>query len=308
MTTTSNQDAMITDTNGILLGNVSIGDALTINATGSITDSGNLNVGGLATLSSNGNIIELGDGTNANFGILDFSGSVVSITESSDMVLAASEATGILTLNAGLNDISQTGVINARSDMINLTGGDIILTQDNNLGSIKVLNGSGDLSITESDAVDGIQITSIERTSGDLSLDSGVNAITQTDKISIDNGTITLTGGSIDLTNSNNEFGSIEVNPEQGNIEITENDAISIAGISRTDGDLTLNAGTNGISQSGPISIDDGAVALSGGAINLAEANVLGDIDHLPEQEPLKLQKMTRFQLQELLVRMEILL
>ena len=85
MTTTGSQDAMITDKNGILLGNVSIGDALTINATGSITDSGNLNVGGLATLSSNGNLIELGDGTNANFGILDFSGSVVSITESSDM-------------------------------------------------------------------------------------------------------------------------------------------------------------------------------------------------------------------------------
>ena len=275
--TTGSQVAMITDANDILLGNVSIGDALTINATGSITDSGNLNVGGLATIASNGNLIELGDGTNANFGILDFSGSVVSITESSDMLLAASEATGILTLNAGLNDISQTGVINA-SDAVNLTGGDIILTQDNNLGSIKVLNGSGDLSITESDAVDGIQITSIERTSGDLSLDSGVNAITQTDKISIDDGTITLTGGSIDLTNSNNEFGSIEINSGAGNIEITENDAISIAGIIRTDGDLTLNAGTNGISQSGAISIDDGEVTLSGGAINLAEANVLGSV------------------------------
>ena len=41
---------------------------------------------------------------------------------------------------------------------------------------------------------------------------------------------------------------------------LTESDAIAIAGITRTDGTL-LNAGSNAITQSGVIAVDDGAVS-----------------------------------------------
>ena len=63
-----------------------------------------------------------------------------------------------------------------------------------------------------------------------------------------------------------------------GAVSLTENDAIAIAGITRTDGDLTLDAATNAITQSGAIAVDDGAVSLTGGAITLGSANVLGAV------------------------------
>ena len=63
-----------------------------------------------------------------------------------------------------------------------------------------------------------------------------------------------------------------------GVASLTENEAILTAAITRTDGDLTLNAGTNAISQSGVISIDDGAVSLIGGVITLNQANELGAV------------------------------
>ena len=59
---------------------------------------------------------------------------------------------------------------------------------------------------------------------------------------------------------------------------MTENDAISIAGIIRTDGDLSLNAGTNGISQSGAISIDDGSLTVNAGAIELEQDNLFDNL------------------------------
>ena len=59
---------------------------------------------------------------------------------------------------------------------------------------------------------------------------------------------------------------------------LAENDAISIAGITRTDGDLTLNAGTNGISQSGAISIDDGSPTVNAGAIELEQDNLFDNL------------------------------
>ena len=90
-------------------------------------------------------------------------------------------------------------------------------------------------------------------------MNAGTNGISQSGPISIDDGAVTLSGGAINLAEAN-VLGSVSITSGAGAVSLTENDAISIAGITRTDGDLTLNAGTNGISQSGAISIDDGAV------------------------------------------------
>ena len=105
----------------------------------------------------------------------------------------------------------------------------------------------------------------------------GTNAITQSGAIAVDDGAVSLTGGAITL-GSANVLGAVTVASGAGDISLTENDAIAIAGITRTDGDLTLNAGTNAITQSGVIAVDDGAVSLTGGAITLGSANVLGAV------------------------------
>ena len=61
--------------------------------------------------------------------------------------------------------------------------------------------------------------------------------------------------------NQANELGDVTVVSGAGAVSLTENDDIAIAAITRTDGDLTLNAGSNAISQSGVIAVDDGAVS-----------------------------------------------
>ena len=94
----------------------------------------------------------------------------------------------------------------------------------------------------------------------------------------MDDGAVSLTGGAITL-GSANVLGAVTVVSGTGDISLTESDAIAIAGITRTDGDLTLNAGTNAITQSGVVAVDDGAVSLTGGSITLGSANVLGSSD-----------------------------
>ena len=199
----------------------------------------------------------------------------VSLTENDAISIAGITRTdGDLTLNAGTNGISQSGVISIDDGAVTLSGGVINLAEANVLGSVSITSGAGAVSLTENDA---ISIAGISRTDGDLTLNAGTNGISQSGAISIDDGAVILLGGAISLAEAN-VLGSVSITSGAGAVSLTENDAISIAGISRTDGDLTLNAGTNGISQSGEISIDDGAVTLSGGAINLAEANVLGTV------------------------------
>ena len=99
-------------------------------------------------------------------------------------------------------------------------------------------SGVGDISLTENDA---IAIAGITRTDGDLTLDAATNAITQSGAIAVDDGAVSLTGGAITL-GSTNVLGAVTVASGTGDISLTENDAIAIAGITRTDGDLTLDA------------------------------------------------------------------
>ena len=106
--------------------------------------------------------------------------------------------------------------------------------------------------MTENDA---IAIAGITRTDGDLTLDAATNAITQSGAIAVDDGAVSLTGGAITL-GSANVLGSVTVASGAGDVSLTENDAIAIAGITRTDGDLTLDAATNAITQSGAIVVD----------------------------------------------------
>ena len=157
---------------------------------------------------------------------------------------------------------------------VSLTGGAITLGSANVLGAVTVASGVGDISLTENDA---IAIAGITRTDGDLTLDAATNAITQSGAIAVDDGAVSLTGGAITL-GSTNVLGAVTVVSGAGDISLTENDAIAIAGITRTDGDLTLDAATNAITQSGAIAVDDGAVSLTGGAITLGSANVLGAV------------------------------
>ena len=287
---TGNGNISITeaDTNGIDIGSIAraSGD-LTLNSgtapidhavagTGVISiDDGTVTITGGAITLTNDNI--LGDIT-VNTGIGN-----VSINEADSIaVKAVTRTSGGLTLNAGSKSITQSGVISIADGALELTGGPITLALENIMGGITVNNGIGDISIKETDTgnTNAMDITSIARTSGNLSLDSGTNSIDQTGLILIDDGSLNLTGGAITLT-QDNILGAITVNTGTGNVSITEADSTNgmiVASILRTSGNLTLDSKTNSIDQTGVISIDDGILKLTGGAITLEQANVVGAI------------------------------
>ena len=322
--------------------------SLDLLTTGAITDSGAVSVNNLAKFNSTGNAITLGDGTTASFGSLDFAGSTVSITESNAMVIEESQATGALSLVAG-GSITQTGAIdsistssfNAGAHVITLTqandfagavslsntGDNLVQVKDANAIDLGTVNVGGDLTVTSTGTItDSGAVTVIgkatlvsggnaitlgdtttlamgsvdfagstvsikeasdmvleasEATGGDLTLDAGTNSITQNGFVNAP-GAVSLTGGVITLT-QDNILGSITVASGAGEVKITEADTtngIDIAAITRTDGDLTLDGKTNAIGQigTGVISIDDGALKLTGGAITLNNNNVVGAI------------------------------
>ena len=72
----------------------------------------------------------------------------------------------------------------------------------------------------------------------------------QSGAISIDDGAVTLSSGAINLAEAT-VLGAVSITSGAGAVSLAENEDISIAGIIRTDGDLSLDAATNGISQSG---------------------------------------------------------
>jgi filamentous hemagglutinin family protein len=114
---------------------------------------------------------------------------------------------------------------------------------------------------------------------GNLSMNAGSitggSDITQTGAIEIGAGTASFSGATITLAHANNTMGDVTVVSGAGDVSIREDGAISVAGITRTSGNLMLNAAGN-LTQTGAISIATGTANLTAASITLNSANVLG--------------------------------
>ncbi|MBU63733.1 MAG: hypothetical protein CMI26_14670 [Opitutae bacterium] len=266
----------VTDANAIDLGTVNVGGALTVSSSGTITDSGNLTVVGLATLASGGNAITLGDGTTAAFGSIDFSGSTVTITEGDAMVVAASEATGALSLTAN-GAISQTGRIDADNTSLFVnTGG----TNDSITLTTATNDFTGAVSVTASDATSVVSITDANAIDlgavsiGDAFTVTSTGAITDSANVSVGGLALLNSGGNLitlgDSTTAN--FGSIDF--AGSTVGITESSAMAIAASEAT-GALNLSA-TGAITQTGAIDADS-TTRISAGANSITLADAAND-------------------------------
>jgi len=191
----------------------------------------------------------------------------VSITEADAIAVAAITHTGTLALNAGTNDITQSGVINVGTGATSLTGGAITLNSANVLGAVTVAAGTGNVSITEADA---IAVAAITHT-GTLALNAGTNAISQTGPIEIGSGALTLTGGTITLTDDNNTMGALTFN-SAGAVNIKEDSNMLVAGIN-TAGTLLLQTPANMDSVSGT------AITVTGTTVSLLAGGTIGGLE-----------------------------
>ena len=246
LTNTGTANAVqITDANAIDLGTVSVGGALTVNSSGTITDSGAVSVAGLATLSSGGKSITLGDSTTLTMGSVDFAGSTVSITEGDAMSIAASEATGALSLTA-TGAITQTGRIDAdnTTSLINTSG-----TNDN----ITLTNTSNDftgaVSVTATDSTSDVSITDANALNlGTVSV--GQNLTVGTTGAITNSGNITVSGLAVFNSNANaiTLNGTVALNTftvNGGAVSITETNGVILSGTSAASSfDLVTSTGT----------------------------------------------------------------
>ena len=245
---------------------------LTLNANGAasdITQTGAIAIGaGTANLS----------GANITLGSANVLGAVtvnagtgnVSITENDAISVATITHTGNLVLNAGANDITQTGTISVGAGTANLTGGNITLGSANVLGALTVNAGTGNVSITENDA---INVASIAHT-GNLAL-SAAGAITQTGAVTV-SGTSNIAAGAnaITLTNAGNDFGgAVAVSNSGANaVQLTDVNNVQLAA-STVGGDLAVTA--NG--GAGQITLTGGSyTTTSNGVVNLTGNTILG--------------------------------
>jgi hypothetical protein len=160
-------DVKLRDENALILGTVTVGQDLEVTTGGALTDSGNVSVVGLATIVATGQNVTLGDATSetTNFGSLDFAGAAVSISEDSSMSIAASEATGSLTLVSSA-DISQTGTILAQDGATppvgvasSITAGtDIVLDNAANVFGELTLTAGSEIAIRETGSISGTAV------------------------------------------------------------------------------------------------------------------------------------------------------
>ncbi|MBT7924755.1 MAG: hypothetical protein HN627_10885, partial [Opitutae bacterium] len=287
LSNTGANDVSITDSNALDLGTVDVGQNLTITTGGTLSDSATVSVPGLATIVATGQTVILGDSTTANFGSLDFAGAAVTITEDSAMEIAASEATGALSLTAS-GAITQTGAIDADGTSSFSAGANTItLTQANDFtGAVSLSNaGANDVSITDSNAL----ILGTVGVGQNLTVTTTGGALTDSANIAVEGlATIVATGQSVTLGDAVGEttnFGSLDF--AGAAVTITEDSSMSIAASEAT-GALTLSA-NGAITQTGAIaassassfttSVNDATITLTDAANQFTGAVTLISTD-----------------------------
>ena len=248
-------DVALTDTNALDLGTVSVGQDLTVTTGGDLTDSGAITVAGLGTIVSTGQNINLGDSTTANFGSIDFAGANVSIKEGSAMELAASEATGTLTLEAA-GAITQTGAIDADS-AANFVAGANAITLTNTVndfsGAVSLSNsGTNDIALKDVNDLELGTITTGQNlavtASGSIS-DSGVITVAGTTALDNSGGT----NAAIVLDSANVFTGAVSFTTDTGSdITIVDTTAFDVQALAVNS--LSISAGGD-ISDSGVLDI-----------------------------------------------------
>ena len=257
----------LVDTNTILLGNGTAAGVLDLKAATAISQSGGtaLQVAGDTHLLATGDIT-VGNPTNTFGGTVDFKGANVSVADSSPLVLAASSASGTLTLASG-GSITQIGTITAGNTTA--AGNDITLTDaGNDFASFGALSGNNvnindinTLSLTTSNITGTLNVT----TNG---------AITNSGALIV-GGAATLTAGSsnnITLNDAGNDFASVGITSGK-NVVINDINAL-VLDASTVSG--TLNVTTNGaITDNGALLVTGAATFAAGSAndITLNNAN-----------------------------------
>jgi filamentous hemagglutinin family protein len=305
LTNSGNNDIVIADTTGIVLGNVTMtaagSGALAVTTNGAITQAGATTVStgtGLSVFNSGaaGAQINLSNATN------DFRGAValnnvgannVAIRDANALVLAASSVgSGTLTVTAtGANSITQTGAITQAAGAgiasFSTGAGAITLTQANEFtGAVAVTNTGGDVSIADSSGLI-LGTLSMANLANTLSVVAN-GAITQSGVTTITSGTgaVNFNAGAnaLALTNANDFRGALSVtNTGANDVSLRDANTLLLGTVNVGSGMLGIQS-AGALTQTGAITQAAGAGAVTinagAGAITLTNTgnDFVGDV------------------------------
>ena len=190
------------------------------------------------------------------------------------LTLAGATVGGTLTLSS-TGAITQAGALLAAALNVSSSGGAITLNNAGNaFGTLTVAtSGSDDASVT-----DGTDVTVAGAQVGGTFTLSGTGSIGQSGAILANALDVSSSGGAIDLTNTGNAFGTLNVATSgSDDAAVTDGTDVTVAG-AQVGGTFTLS-GTGSIGQSGAIMASALDVSSSGGAIDLTNTgNAFGTL------------------------------
>jgi filamentous hemagglutinin family protein len=214
-----------------------------------------INVAGTITFnaSGTGNNITLDNSSN-NFGTVVISGgNDVTLVDTNALTLGASTTTGLLSVTAG-GALTQSGVVS--------TGGDITLQGASIANNAAMSQSAGNLTLTS--------------TNGAISQGASGRIVTAGNSTYL---SASGTGNNITLTNTDNDFGTIEAITNAGNISITDTNGLTIGGNITASGNISLRINAAGTSVAGQRTLAiNNALNANSGAGNITLINSAADI------------------------------
>ena len=263
----------LVDTNGIDLAATTATGALSVTAGGAVSDSGTIVAGGATTISNAGATVILDEAAN-NFAAIGVTGTTVTLVDTNGIDLAATTATGALSVTAG-GDIIDSGVITNDGQTATLDAGTnaITLDQSSDFGTLDVNGAVTNLAVTD---VDDIILAAVT-TSGTLQVTAG-GAVSDSGTIVAGGATtISNAGATVILDEAANNFAAIGVTGTT--VTLVDTNGIDLAATTAT-GALSVTAGGD-IIDSGVITNDGQTATLDAGAnaITLDQSSDFGTLD-----------------------------
>ena len=205
---TQAKDVTLTDADAIVLGKSSIGNDLTVTASGNVTQSGALTVGNTATIATAKTAkVELTNAGNDFTTVVVTKAQDVSLTDKSAIVLGKSSIGNDLTVTAG-GAITDSGALSvAKTATFSATGSDITLDKAHNFATVVISAGSN-VTLNDTNAI----VLGKSSIGNDLTVTASGN-VTQSGALTVGNTATFATAktAKVELTNAGNDFTTVMV-------------------------------------------------------------------------------------------------
>lgn len=241
----------LVDTNAVTLGAITSSGTLGVTAGGAVTQTGVLTVTGVTTVSASGQNVTLNNASNDFTGAVGITGANVSLRDTNALVLGASTVSGTLGVTTG-GALTQSGAlaVTGVTTLVAGSGNNITLdTSTNNFSTVGITSGNN-VSLTDAGAL----VLGASTVSGTLGVTTG-GALTQSGALAV-TGTTTVNAGSnaVTLSNSSNNFvGNVTIT--SGTLSLTDANNLALSSIASS-GSITI------LAQSGTITFASNAAPI----------------------------------------------